>query len=112
MTVFTYIPSYPPTAARKPRVKTVRFGDGYEQRIPDGINIQPEIWSLQFANRVSTEIDAIETFLTALKGSTYFQWTPPRSVTQGNYICREWQRNLVNGNIDTLTCTFEQVFDL
>lgn len=112
MTVFTYVPDYPPTATRKPRVKSIQFGDGYEQRSPDGINTLPEIWDVQFNNRESTEIDDIEAFLSALNGVDYFQWTPPRSATQANYICRQWQRTAVKGNLDSLTATFEQVFDL
>lgn len=109
---FTALPSYGTSSTRQPKVKAVRFGDGYEQRIQDGINSDKQVWSLQFTNRDSADIDSIESDLASLKGVDYFLWTPPRSSTQGKYICRSWQRQIAVGTTDSLTATFEQVYDL
>jgi phage-related protein len=111
MAVFTFAPSYGAQLEEAPRVRSVRFGDGYEQRQADGINVRPQVWSLTFANRTPTEIDSIVTFLRTEGGVTYFTWTPPRQVTALKFICRKWQRQIVAGGIDTLTAVFEQVFD-
>ena len=35
----------------EPRVRAVKFGDGYEQRIASGINNDPQKWSFAFTSR-------------------------------------------------------------
>ena len=111
MSEFTWEADQNATADRQPRVKSLRFGDGYEQRQADGINTQPEIWSLTFSNRDVEDIDDIDEFLTDAAGVDYFEWTPPGSSTEGNYICRRWQRQYVNAALASITATFEEVFD-
>jgi hypothetical protein len=46
MSTFTDIPGSA-ALTTKPRVRTAMFGDGYEQRLADGINNAPRAWSLQ-----------------------------------------------------------------
>ena len=110
MTTFTYSPNYGAQAQRAPRTKSVKYGDGYELRLVDGINTQPEIWDLQFTNRTSTEALAIDAFLTALQGTAKFAWTTPTGVT-ANFICRTWNMSITWGNVYTVTAKFEQVFE-
>ena len=110
-TTFTYSPSYGAAATRKPVVKSVRFGSGYEQRLGDGINNRPEIWDLQFTNRTATEANAIDAFLAAANGVSYFNWTTPDGTT-GKFICREWTKAIAYADAYTVNARFEQVFDL
>jgi phage-related protein len=110
MTTFTWTPDYNPTADRKPRFKSAKFGDGYEQRSPDGLNPIAQMWGLTFSNRETSEAEAIDDFLIARGGHEYFDWTPPGG-SAGRYICRQWSRVLVYYNIESITATFEQVFD-
>ena len=109
--IFTWNPDYGASVQRQPRTKNIRFGDGYEQRIPDGINALPETWELTFANRDQTEINAIDDFLKARGGVEWFEWTAPRSAVVNRYVCKQWQRQIAIGALDTITATFEQVFD-
>lgn len=111
-TTFTYAPSYGATATRKPRIKSLKFGDGYEQRWQDGINAFAQVWDLQFQNRSTTEAAAIDEFLYALGGVSYFYWTPPASgAVEGKYICKEWTRTISLANAETITAQFIEVFD-
>jgi len=110
MTTFSYTPSYSASAARQPRTRVSQFGDGYSQRQPDGINVLPEIWDLQFLNRDKTEGDAIDAFLALHAGVNFFEWTTPSGVT-ANFICKSWTYALDRGNNVTITGRFEQVFD-
>jgi phage-related protein len=110
MTTFTYTPNYGAAAARAPRTKSVKYGDGYELRSTDGINMQPEMWDLQFTNRTSAEALAIDAFLTTQAAVSKFQWTTPTGVT-GNFICRTWNLSLTWGNVYTVSARFEQVFE-
>lgn len=108
---FTWIPDVGASADRAPVVNSAKFGDGYEQRTPNGLNTLPGIWNLTFSSRNYTEIDAIEAFLADRDGALNFQWTPPRSASVLLFICRKWSRTIGNGPLDSLTATFEQVFD-
>ena len=55
------------TKSIAPRVLTAKFGDGYEQRIKDGINSLQETYSLSFKTRTKEDIDDIVFFLDAQK---------------------------------------------
>lgn len=109
-TTFTYTPDYNAQLTQKPRVLEARFGDGYTQRVGDGINIAPRIWTLTFNTRTDDEIAPILAFLQARNGIEAFNWTDPDGVT-GVYVCREWRRTAVNKGINDLSTTFEQVFE-
>ena len=110
MATFTWLPSWNAQVARKPKVLSTRFGDGYEQRVADGINTQPAHWSLEFDGRSKTEADAIEAFLLARAGAESFDWVAPDGVA-GRYLCREWNRAVLAGNLYRLDMRLEEVFE-
>lgn len=110
MATFTFTPSFEPVLTEKPRVLTAKFGDGYEQRVGDGINIRSRSWQLVFKQRTSTEMAPIIAFLRAQNGITAFDWTDPDGVA-GKFVCRDWQKTTNTAVTQTLTCTFEEVFE-
>jgi len=65
------------TKQSTPRVLVANFGDGYEQRIADGINTLNETYSLTFATRLKADIDDIVAFLDGKKGVNNFTLTLP-----------------------------------
>jgi phage-related protein len=107
--VFTWIPS---DAARtvSPAVYSARFGDGYEQNTPRGLNYLPQSWDLQFKCPSSTVADAILAFLNTQGGTAKFQWTPPRASAPILVLCRKWSDTTKPGGITTVSATFEQTF--
>lgn len=110
MAAFTYTPDFGASASKEPRVRRAAFGDGYEQRQVFGLNTQPEVWSLRFANRDKTEADAIMAFLAARGGAESFDWTPPDEAESRRFVCRSWSRSIDRFNLYTVTATFEEVF--
>ena len=108
MSTFTWSPAPGATLQQQPRVRAAVFGDGYQQRVADGINAMPRSWSLSFT-RETADIDAIEAFLIAHAGVTSFDWTPP-SGAAGKWICKSWSRNVIYRNVQAITATFEEVF--
>tara|TARA_R110002167_G_scaffold125490_4_gene305724 strand:- start:1188 stop:1769 length:582 start_codon:yes stop_codon:yes gene_type:complete len=60
-----------------PAVRTAQFGDGYQQRVADGLNSIAESYSVSFANRGKSVADDIISFFTANKGVTSFNFTLP-----------------------------------
>ena len=67
------------TKTAAPRVLQITFGDGYEQRIADGINTINETYSLSFKTRTKEDIDDIVFFLDARKNESKFIFTMPDS---------------------------------
>ena len=67
------------TKTAAPRVLQITFGDGYEQRIADGINTINETYSLSFKTRTKEDIDDIVFFLDARKNASKFIFTMPDS---------------------------------
>lgn len=108
MSDFTYNPSYGASRKRKPRARVASFGDGYEQRTGDGINVDLAVWDITFQNRSATDADAIETFLALKAAVTAFTWTPV-GMSEITVVCRSWQRGMAETNKNTITATFEQV---
>ena len=74
---FFWIPSYSPTISTEPTIRSVKFGDGYEQRTPDGVNARLLKVSLSFNNRDEKETTAISHFLHERGGSESFAYLPP-----------------------------------
>lgn len=108
MSIFTWAPAFGAALAVQPRVRKATFGDGYQQRIGDGINAQPRAWSLTFTQD-KANIDAIEAFLVAAGGVASFDWTPPTGAA-GKWICASWNRQHIANNAQGMTATFEEVF--
>ena len=110
MATFSYDPSFSAAEQSAPRNRVVQFGDGYEQRTQLGLQRDPKVWNLTFANRTDTERDNIITFLEDKKATASFTWTPPRG-SAGQYVCAEWNLDLSVPNYSTITTTFRQVFE-
>lgn len=109
MSDFNYIPSYPMRVSHEPRVFEARFGDGYSQSTPQGINSDPRTWELSFTNRSDTEATAIIDFLRSKKGAVAFTWTPPGGA-EVKVLCRTYEREVVDYNINNVTATFTEEF--
>ena len=50
------------------RVLVAQFGDGYEQRLADGINTLNQIMNVSFTTRPKAEIDDLVAFFESLGG--------------------------------------------
>lgn len=107
---FTWIPSYQNTVNNQPRVQVLKFGDGYESRVPDGINVVLPIYNLRFENRDVNEATAILHFLSQRQGAESFIWNGrPPYQRQLRYVCREWNDTQNFDNNFTIEAKFEQV---
>lgn len=108
MTTFTWSPAPGATQTKQPRTKIAPFGDGYQQRVGDGINRTARVWTLQFT-RVTADIDAIDAFLAERGGIASFDWTPPKGPA-GKFICKSWTENMIASVAQSISATFEEVF--
>jgi|TARA_R110000851_G_scaffold21077_2_gene63568 phage-related protein len=74
---FIATPDKSMTKTSAPKVLSVSFGDGYEQRIADGINSLRETYSLSFKTRPKADIEDIVVFLDTKKNVSKFLFTMP-----------------------------------
>lgn len=111
MSTFDWIPDFGYQQTRTPRVRSVKFGDGYEQRTPDGINNDAQKWSVKFQNRTFSESNEIVDFLSARGGWQAFDWIPPFKDDAIRVVCRDWSEETTSYNLRTINATFEQVFE-
>tara|TARA_B100001057_G_C22335678_1_gene751267 strand:- start:238 stop:618 length:381 start_codon:yes stop_codon:yes gene_type:complete len=97
------------TKTSSPRVLTAKFGDGYEQRIADGINVLEETYSLSFKNRTKEEIDDIAAFLDTKQNVTNFTLTLPDS----NNTTRSGERDVkVVATTYSVNYTYDNFYSL
>ena len=106
---FIWTPSYNQSAEISPRVLAVRFGDGYTQRTPDGINNNLLNLDLTFENRSEKEATAIAHFLNVRRGAEAFAYTPPSPyATQKLFICKSFTSTFVFNDNFTVNAKLEE----
>jgi phage-related protein len=108
MATFTTEPSYSSQMTEVPRILENIFGDGYEARVGDGINTILMIWNLTFDRRTRAQANALITFFRTEGGITAFNWTPPQE-SAGLYVAKNWSRNKLDFDNETVTVTFREV---
>jgi phage-related protein len=102
----------------KPKVLTASFGDGYEQRIADGINSVKESYTLTFKTRPKEDIDDIVAFLDNQKGVSNFTLTLPdtnNTTRTGEkdvkVVCADYSTSYVYDNFYSLSVNLKRVFE-
>jgi phage-related protein len=89
------------------RVRKAQFGDGYAQKVPDGINSLVRSWPFKWSGP-KADVFAIRDFLRAHIGQAFY-WTAPND-TQQLYTTDSWTVNDEGGIVYTITATFDQWF--
>jgi len=106
-TTFTWFPDTNPSNTSEPRVLVAKFGDGYEQRAPDGINNLQEAWALRFTKDYVVGMEIVN-FIKARAGAEAFYWADPNGVTK-LFVCRKWSYGRMTGEgVMEVSCTFEE----
>ncbi|GAA5104545.1 phage tail protein [Orbus sasakiae] len=91
----------------QPRVKTVKFGDGYEQRHQDGIN--SDLRTYEVTLKVPRdESHYIDDFLAKHKGIKAFLWREPNRHRLITVKCSVWSSTIEN-TVTTISASFEEV---
>ena len=104
------------TRVSSPKVLVAKFGDGYEQRLPNGINSIDETFNATFNNRTKEEIDDITGYLASLKGATSFTYIIPDTNGSGNetsikVVCENYSQVYNYGDFYSAMATFRRVYE-
>jgi len=110
--VFTYVPDRGFSSDITPSVLEIKFGDGYSQRVSEGVNSINQKWSLKFKNRSNAEADAILLFLSDRGGYESFDWTPPNSSTMVRVIAKSWKEAITSQFTKSISTTFIRVYEV
>ncbi|MBV4486952.1 phage tail protein [Pseudomonas sp. SWRI153] len=105
---FSWVPKIEPVGNVEFRLKSAKFGDGYQQVAADGINNKSQSWPLAFVGD-EARIKAIVQFLDRHAGATPFYWTAPLGEP-ALYRCKGYQPTPMGAGLFTLAATFEQAF--
>lgn len=99
------------TVEEAPRVNSVVFGDGYSQRSQDGLNASNETFSGQCNGLTKTQADTVIAFF---RGHTVsaFLWNMPIDSVQRKFIAAKWSRAFMGSGLQSISFTFQEVFDL
>ncbi len=103
---FTWAATSQSTGTTTATVKRARFGDGYAQAAPDGLNARLRSYQLQFVGNRST-INEIVAFLDGHVGQSFF-WRGPLGT--GLYGCDTYIDSHLGGSVFSITATFEQTY--
>lgn len=110
---FFWKPSYSSQVVHQPRIIRIKFGNGYEQRIEDGINTNLINLDLTFENRDETEAVAILHFLSQRNSKESFIFNVPtaysKSTFSTRFLCSSWNSTYNFYNNYSIRTTFEEV---
>jgi len=94
-----------------PRVSKARFGDGYEQRVVDGINANPISVQVSCRFLTSSQKATLQAFLAAKGGWEAFYYTLPSEASPRLFKCEQWSFSSVQASLWDIALTLEEVFD-
>jgi phage-related protein len=94
-------------------ITTVRFGNGYEQRISKSINPDLKTLQLNFDQRTLREARAILHFLKTRGAVQSFAYNPgdiySETTYRTRYVCREWDTTFTFKENYSIRAKFEEV---
>lgn len=101
----------------KHNVLTAKFGDGYEQRVLDGINTKQDMFNISFNNRQAEDINLIAGFLDN-KAGTNFDFVITDTFSSGSLttstlkvVCDDYSINYGQADNHSLSCQLRRVYE-
>ena len=104
-------PVYNTRINARPKVNTLSFGDGFEQRLTEGLNQNPLSVSLTFELSQADATTAITFLNSRVEDGASFDYTLPSETSSRKFVCTSFPRSIPFLNRVTLTCTFREVFE-
>ena len=109
--------AFAPVFSEEPRVRRVKFGDGYEARIIDGLNFMRITATLPWENRSYVEMITLIEFFRRHRGDHWFWYTVHGESNPKKFVCPKWtqqrsQNSSITGPRFDISAEIYQVFDL
>ncbi len=107
MEEFKWRPETAYQVGNEPKVKVAKFGNGYEQRVKDGINNQLKTYQISFIKHADIG-KQIDEFLKDRGAVESFLWLTSDDNSKRKFVCRGWQVT-PRATAWQIDCTFEEV---
>ena len=107
-------PTYGQLKRSAPNIRTIRFADGFEQRILFGIaeHQNPKVFNLTFEVSQADAVK-IEDFSDARAKLNFesFDYQPTGESSSSKFVCESWSKSIPYLNRATIQATFREVFE-
>lgn len=90
------------------KVLTSPFGNGYAQRVGDGLKTVYGRYNITISNLTTAQADALRDFLRAHGGYQPFLFERPGAGSATAWICKSWSRTPQDPGYFSLSCTLEE----
>jgi phage-related protein len=95
-----------------PRILVAKFGDGYEQRVADGVNPSDQNFSITFNNREAAKIYEIAAFFDAQTGKAFdLVVTDHSGDTTVKVVCEEYGITYISELFHSMSASFRRVYE-
>jgi phage-related protein len=97
------------------RAISSRFGDGYQQIAPNGINNRVASWNIEWAPLTLAEKDTVESVLDSVGSWGILTWTPCMETVQLKFRMSNegyHRKSLSKVGLYSISCKLVQVFDI
>lgn len=95
-----------------PRVLVAKFGDGYEQRVADGVNPLDETLSITFNNREAAKIYEIAAFFDAQIGKSFdIVVTDHSGDSTIKVVCENYSISYISELFHSMSASFRRVYE-
>lgn len=104
-------PLYNTRITPNPSTNVISFGDGFEQRLTEGLNQNPLSVNLVF-ELSQTDANTAISFLNArVESGASFDYTLPSESSSRKFVCSSYPRTIPFLSRVRLTCVFREVFE-
>ena len=104
-------PVYNTRINTRPKVNVISFGDGFEQRLTEGLNQNPLSVNLVFELSQTDATSAIDFLNLRVDDGASFNFTLPSETSSRKFVCTSFPRTIPFLNRVRLTCVFREVFE-
>ena len=95
----------------RPKIKVLSFGDGFEQRLTEGLNQNPLSVNLVFELSQADATTAISFLNSRVDDGASFDYTLPSESSSRKFVCTSFPRTIPFLNRVRLSCVFREVFE-
>jgi len=105
-------PSESTATTRAPAVLLAQYGDGYEQRMANGINPRRLEATVVWSALTAADALIISNVFEGLGGVLPFTYALPPDATVRRWLCESWTQTAIDRYAATITAEWREVFDL
>jgi phage-related protein len=96
------------------RRRELRMGDGFSQRVPDGLNAAGWKGTIAYDNLSLTDFTSLISFIDGIGSWSTFDYTPPGAASASKFSVNPdgMSINISSGNLYSVTIQVQTEFDL